>query len=288
MGQALAMTDSQLIQAMRAEIHKNTTTVKSPKLIFHWVDASDIMPQGQFNSSLPADDARFKAYVDKQGRKLYNARRAGDRDIAGPGLYMATDPIVSRQYGGERSFGLIVGLIDTKARLLPSYYSLNFSPAILAEVRKRGCQSADTYLELLDTYDAACNKLKQLLVEKDITLVDGRLYSWSTQTMPGCSDSIPSRDVVIPAGRKEEFSYLDTFVVYHSRFFSEIFGFTHKSTSIGKDLPDSILSYLKGLQAMGAHDNMVSAEQLKDLRIKAMTPQQVKAFSQKYIMGCIP
>ena len=113
-----AMSDQDLSRLMRSELSQNITQVKSPKLMFHWVDASDLTPRGQYNSQFKATDPRFVEYVNKQGRKIFNRRNPADGDIAGPGLYMAADPKVSRGYGAERSFGLVVGVLEPKAKIL--------------------------------------------------------------------------------------------------------------------------------------------------------------------------
>ena len=76
-----AMSDAQLAQAMRADIAKYMITLKTPRLIFHWADSSDITPQGQYNQSHPGNSPSFKAYVDKQGSKIFRARSNGDIDL---------------------------------------------------------------------------------------------------------------------------------------------------------------------------------------------------------------
>lgn len=283
-----AMTDSELSQVMRRELSKNITTLTAPKLMFHWVDASDLTPRGQFNSQFKATDPRFTEYVDKQGRKIFNRRHQNDADIAGPGLYMAGDPKVSRAYGAERSFGLIVGVIEPKSKILLTTEGIRISSEVLKQINVRGCMQVDSYIELLDTYDAACVKVKQILVGKDISFMDGRFYSWSRSLMPGCTRSQPSAHRTRVASGERDQDWIDTMVVYHSRLFSQIFGYTHKSSVSGQAMADSILSYLKGLQVHGFVSNMVSAEQLRDSSIQAMAPSELKSFSQKYILGCMP
>lgn len=162
------------------------------------------------------------------------------------------------------------------------------SSEVVKEVNARGCAFIDTYIDLLEIYDAACTKVKQILVGKDITFMDARFYSWSSSMMPGCTRKQPSSHRTRVASGERDQDYLDTMVIYHSRVFSQVFGYTHKSSLSGNGLADSILSYLKGLQVQGAVDNMVSAEQLRDASIKAMGPSELKSFSQKYILGCLP
>lgn len=284
-----AMTDAQLGTAMRNDINKYMTTLKSQKIIFHWVDASDINPAGQYNTQYPATAAHFKAYVEKQGRRIYNRRSAGDSDIEGPGLYMASDALISRAYGGEKSFGLIVGVLKPGARILPSYGGLAISPTISAEITKRGCAESRDYLGLLDTFDATCTKVKQLMVGKDASFADGRIYSWGAEDVTGCSGRNSTRDVVVPTGVSAgSISGLETFVVYNPNLFSNIFGYTHKTTASGNAMADQILSYLKGIEKMGTYGGLISAKQMSDTSIKAMTPAEVSSFSRKYIVGCVP
>ena len=285
---AYGMSDAELGKAMRAELDKTLVTVKAPKLIFHWVDASDINPPGQYNTAYPATATHFKTYVEKQGKRIYNRRNRGDSDIAGPGLYMAAGPLISRSYGGEKSFGLIVGLVKPGARIVPSHTTLTIDTKLASEIAKRGCTEAYDYLSLLDTYEPACIKVKQLLVGKDISFADGRLYTWAAGNIPGCSDTQPERDIVITQGKKEDYSSLDTFVAYHPNLFSKIYGYTHKTKLSGDKLADEVLSYLKGIEAMGLYSGLISEQQIKDPAIKAMSAAQVKSFSQKYAFGCTP
>ncbi|MCE3011706.1 MAG: hypothetical protein LW878_01450 [Proteobacteria bacterium] len=63
--EALALNDSELSLLMRRELSQNITTLKAPKLMFHWVDASDLTPRGQYNSQFKATDPRFVEYVNK-------------------------------------------------------------------------------------------------------------------------------------------------------------------------------------------------------------------------------
>lgn len=284
-----AMTDDQLGLAMRNDIKKYMTTLKSQKIIFHWVDASDINPAGQYNTQYPSTAAHFKTYVEKQGRRIYNRRSAGDGDIEGPGLYMASDALISRAYGGEKSFGLIVGVLKPGARILPSYGGLAINAAISAEITKRGCAESRDYLGLLDTFDATCTKVKQLMVGKDASFAEGRIYSWGSESVTGCSGRNSTRDVVVPTGISSgSISGLETFVVYNPNLFSNIFGYTHKTTASGNAMADQVLSYLKGIQQMGTYANLISAKQMTDATIKAMTPAEVANFSRKYIVGCVP
>ena len=285
-----AMTDAQLAQSMRAELGKSLVTVKAPKLIFHWVDASDIMPAGQFNASLPAVGANFNAYVDKQGSKIFRARSGKDYDIEGPGLYLASDPLSTRGYGGQKSFGLIVGVLRPGAKIVPGDRSLDISAAIASEIKTRGCDLS-TYNELLDVADSPkCTKIKQLLVGSDISFADARIYSYGTGQIEGCSSRNPFKELAVPSTRARDYEGNDTFVAYSSRAFSEIMGFTHKTTVSKHALSNEVLSYLKGLQANNliqyAQYSVVSAEQLANPAIKAMSKADIAKFSQKHIMGC--
>lgn len=286
-----AMTDAQLSQAMRADINKYTFTLKTPRMIFHWADASDITPQGQFNKPHPGNFSSFKAYVDKQGSKIFRARDPRDYDIEGPGLYLAGSPTSTRAYGGQKSFGLIVGLIKPGAKILNGDGANSFSAAIQAEITARGCSASD-YNSLLDTAgDVKCTKVKQLLVGSDASFADGRMYNYSNAYLiEGCSKRSPYKDIQAPASKIRDFEGLDTFVAYSSRLFSEVMGVTHKSTISGHALSDQLLSYLKGLQVHGlaadAGQAIVSQEQLNNTAIKAMSRAEIQKFSQKYILGC--
>lgn len=284
---AFAMTDSELGTAMRKDISKYMITLKSPKLIFHWVDASDVTPQGQYNNKFPSTSPQFKAYVEKQGKKVYNKRSSGDRDIEGPGMYMASDPFISRSYGGGKSFGLVVGLIKPGARILGSFGSWAIDPTIAGEISKRGC-SAYGYDDIIDTYDATCNKVKQLMVGKDASFAEGRLYNWGSENVAGCRSRNPKRDLSGSASVLNNMGSQETFVVYNPNLFSDIYGYTHKTGVSGNSLADQIQSYLKGLQKTGARSDLVSDEQMKDAAIKPMAPAEIAKFSQQYILGCIP
>lgn len=285
-----AMTDAQLAQSMRAELGKSLVTVKSPKLIFHWVDASDIMPPGQFNASLPAVGSNFTAYVDKQGSKIFRSRSGEDYDVEGPGLYLASDPLSTRGYGGQKSFGLIVGLLRPGAKIIPGDQRLDISLAIANELNSRGC-GALTYTELLDVAGSPkCTKMKQLLVGNDISFADARIYSYGTGEIEGCKTRSPFKELAVPASRARDYEGSDTFVAYSSRAFSEVMGITHKTTVSKHALSNEVLSYLKGLQVNNliqfAQYSVVSAEQLANPAIKAMAKADIAKFSQRYIMGC--
>ena len=284
------MNDVQLAQSMRAELGKSLITVKSPKLIFHWVDASDIMPAGQFNASLPATGPSFAAYVNKQGSKIFRARNGKDYDVEGPGLYLASDPLSTRSYGGQKSFGLIVGLLRPGAKIVPGDRNLTMAAAIASEISARGC-ALTTYAELLDVADSPkCTKIKQLLVGADISFADARIYSYSQGEIEGCRTRSPFKELAVPASRARDYEGNDTFVAYSSRAFSEIMGVTHKTTVSGHALSNEILSYLKGLQVNNliqfAQYGVASPEQLSNPAIKAMSKAEIAKFSQKYIMGC--
>lgn len=283
---AWSMTDKELGDALRNDIKKYLVTLKAPKLIFHWVDASDVTPAGQYNSKFATNAPNFRAYVEKQGKKIFNKRSDRDSDIAGPGLYMASDSLVSRDYGGQKSFGLIVGQINPGAKLVMSNASLTINSKLVAEMSKRGCNEAD-FIYLLDTTDAACTKIKQLLVGRDVSFAEGRIYSWSTRDVIGCSDRVTGRDLNLPTAASS-YSTLDTFVAYSPKMFNEIIGITHKSGLGATTLAKEVMSYLKGQQLAGEHSNLLSQEQMKDASIKAMSKDELKKFAQKHILGCKP
>ena len=286
-----AMTDAQFSQAMRQDIQKYMITLKTPRLIFHWADASDIVPQGQYKNSFPATFGSFKDYVDKQGSKIFRARSTSDADIEGPGLYLAGSPTSTRHYGGQKSFGLIVGLIKPGAKIFNGDSTGTFAPNIQAELNARGC-AAYTYQDILDTAgDAKCLKVKQILVGSDVSFADGRMYNYSNADLiEGCTQRNPYKDIQAPASKIRDYEGLDTFVAFSSRLFSEVMGITNKTTVSGHALSDQILSYLKGLQTLGLNQAyggaIASPEQLADSKIKAMSKAEIAAFSKKYILGC--
>lgn len=285
------MSDAQLQQALRQDLSKYMITLKTARLVFHWADASDIVPQGQYKNSFPGNFPSFKAYVDKQGAKIFRPRDVRDGDIEGPGLYLAGSPTSTRHYGGQKSFGLIVGLIKPGAKILNGDATTSISANLQSELAARGC-SMDHYTELLDSAgDLACTKVKQILVGADVSFADGRMYNYSnTDSVEGCSSRSPYLDINAPASKIRDYQGLDTFVAYSSRLFSEVVGITNKSTVSGHALSNQILSYLKGLQSLGLNQAyggvIASPEQLKDPAIKAMTRSEIQKFSQKYILGC--
>lgn len=287
-----AMSDAQLAQALRQDISKHFVTLKAPKLVFHWVDASDINPAGQYNSAFPANAAHYKTYVDKQGSKIFRARNSRDSDVEGPGLYMATDPFVSRSYGGQRTFGLIVGVMKPGARILANAYTtLPIAANLQAEVSARGCTGATMYPEILDVYsNPGCTKVKQLLVGSDISFADGRFYSFGTGDVEGCKSRFGAKDLTIAASKVRDYESLDTFVVYSSRMMSEVLGFTHKTVPGNHALANQIMSYFKGLHThnLTGYINypLLSQEQLNNPAIKAMSKADIAKFSQAHIMGC--
>lgn len=277
---AFAMSDVDLAKAMRADINKYLVTVKSPRLIFHWVDSSDINPPGQYNTKYPANAPHYRAYVEKQGRKILNKRNPRDPDIAGPGLYMASDALVSRQYGGKKSFGLVVGLLKPGAKLFTQIWPRAIDSNLVAEIRNRGCSQSD-YTAILDTAEANCTKIKQLLVGNDISFASGRIYGWvNAQHQLGCAFNNRREIPSMTNGDR-----LDTFVAYNSNLFSNVYGFTHKSTLSGDPLADQILSYVKGL-SLSNYANMISQDQMQDQSIKAMNSNEIANFSKKYVFGC--
>ncbi len=285
---AFAMTDAELQKAMRAEVEPHISIMKKPRLYFHWVDASDLTPKGQYDQVFPSNSPLLADYVTKEGRKVVNQRSESDRDIAGPGMYLAADPLVSRQYGGEKRFGLVVGKINTKARILPASYDMAFTKPLILELEKRGC-TASRVLEILDTTDANCTKVKQLLVGKDASFIDGRLYSWATHAsfLPGCSYN-PDGETTIKAEDSDQFLY-ETFVAYNKNLFSEIVGLTHKSTvSPGSSLANNILSYLKTLDSNGLSNRfkLISDEQRRDSTIPLMNQTDLVNFTKNNIYGC--
>lgn len=286
-----AMSDAQLSQAIRQDMQKYMFTLKTPRLIFHWADASDIVPQGQFKNSFPATFPSFKEYVDRQGSKVFRPRSTSDADIEGPGLYLAGSPTSTRHYGGQKSFGLIIGLIKPGAKILNGDSSGAIAANIQSEINARGC-ALTSYLDIIDSAgDAKCLKVKQIMIGNDISFADARMYNYSNaELIEGCSQRNPYKDIAAPASKIRDYEGLDTFVAYSSRLFSEVMGITNKTTVSGHALSDQILSYLKGLQSLGFNQAyggaIASPEQLADPKIKAMTKAQIDAFSQKYILGC--
>jgi hypothetical protein len=285
------MSDAQLAQGMRADMAKYMITLKTPRLIFLWADASDIVPQGQYKNSFPATFSSFKEYVDKQGSKIFRARSTSDADIEGPGLYLAGSPTSTRHYGGQKSFGLIVGLIRPGSKIFNGDATSSISANLQAELQARGC-SVYHYSELLDSAgDTKCTKVKQILVGQDISFADARMYNYSNADLiEGCSHRNPYKDIAAPASKIRDYEGLDTFVAYSSRLFSDVMGITNKTTVSNHTLSNQILSYLKGIQSLGlnsAYGGVLSSpEQLKDPAIKAMGRSEIQKFSQKYILGC--
>lgn len=282
---SFAMTDAELKQAMRADMEKYMTTIKAPKMLFHWVDASDINPPRQYNTGYEPTAQHYKTYVEKQGRRIYNNRRSGDSDIEGPGLYMASDVLVSRSYGGQRNYGLIVGVLKVGAKVVTGTgMNLAIEPSIKTEIAARGC-NAYSYETILDTFDKTCAKIKQLLVGKKADFADGRIYSWGSNAVVGCSDRNIARDVKFPNAMNNSWYEPETFVVYNTDLFSDIFGFTHKSLPSSSKLGNEILTYLKGFEEVSGRE-VLPDMQMDNAAIKAMSRSQVESFSQKYILGC--
>lgn len=285
-----AMSDSDLALKMRKEVSPHLITLKKPRLFFHWVDASDITPKGEYDSQFPINSAQFANYVDKQGSKILNKRSDRDNDIAGPGLYMASDPLVSRSYGGEKRYGLVVGLLKTNTKLLAgNLYHFNFSKEVSDEIEKRGCTNLYGLIDLLDTTDANCTKIKQLLVGKNRDLFQGRLYTWSTQarSLPGCQAHNISNDLNFSSKDIRDTQTLDTIVIYSKEAFSEIYGYTHKSSVLANaSLGNNILSYLKALPQTSAKFKQLSEAQYADSKITKMADADLKQFTKKYIHGC--
>lgn len=292
MTNAMALNDAEFVQKMKKEFLPLMASLKSPKLVFHWADASDITPQGQYNSTYPANAPHFANYVDKQGKKIFAKRDPRDRDIAGPGLYMATDPLASRDYGGQKSFGLIVGVISPRAQLIYQNSTVNISQSLLQEFNRRGCKNVFDIDDLLATNDGSCTKIKQLLFGRDISFAEGSMYSWSTRPMIGCRnrDNISkTRDLIM----KIRPNFInDTFVAYSPKMFSEILGVTHKTIDGGSSLGKQVLSYLKGIQELKKSNqlhysyDLLSKEQMANPKIQAMTKAEVENFNKKYVFGC--
>lgn len=283
--QAFSMTDKQLGEAMRQDISKYMSTIKKEKILFHWVDASDINPRGQYNTAYDPSATHYSTYVEKQGRRIYNRRRSGDSDIEGPGLYMASDPLVSRAYGGKRNYGLVVGVLRPGAKVLTGTgINLTISSEISTEIKSRGCQ-AYNYETILDTFNNECLKIKQILVGKDASFANGRIYSWSNRSVEGCSDRNISRDVNFISNVNSYYEP-ETFVVYNKDLFSDIFGFTHKTTKATNKLAGEILSYLKGVEVSTGQE-LLPDMQMDNDEIKTMSKSDVDKFSQKYILGCV-
>ena len=148
----------------------------------------------------------------------------------------------------------------------------------------------DSYSDLLDSSDAGCTKVKQLLVGKDISFADARLYGWTgREAAPGCKSINLIRDMDKRNSKvsKADLENLDTFVVYSSRLFSSVYGYTHRSTVDGDAFSNEILRYLKGQDVEGlAVGKILADSQIADSKIKPMSRLEVEKFSQKYIFGC--
>lgn len=286
--QAFAMTDIELAAAMKKDFSKNLVTVKSPKLFFHWVDASDVTPSGQYNSQFPSDSPNFKAYVQKEGRKVYNKLSPNNRDIAGPGLYLAYDSIVSRHYGGKTSFGLIVGQLKVGARILPNLLGgLKVSQTIYDELSYRGCDGMTDYLFLIDSSKTECLKIKQLLVGKDVSFADGRFYAWGERNRIGCSNYNPSIDIGTSTRvSSDTLKGFTAMVAYNTNLFSKIVGLTHKSKKGSDPFGNKMLSYLKGMH-LSQFGGLLSKEQMADDSIKPMSESELIKFNQENLIGCV-
>lgn len=283
-----AMTDTELTSKLRAEADKYTVSFKQPKMFFHWVDASDITPKGQYNGVFDSNNPMFAAYVQKNGGYIARQRSPKDDDIAGPGLYMAADPLVSRSYGGEKTYGLITGVINPKAKLIALEYNQTgeLPNDVINELKARGC-SDENLLNLLDTKDKACTKIKQLLLGKGKLYLDGRIYSWSTNGnyLPGCKFNNQMNDLILGA-KADPTNNMDTLVAYTTDLFTEIHGFTHKTKPTSSDPNGNlILSYLKTNNGI-AGNQLLSAEQLKDASIKTLSKSENETFTKKFIWGC--
>lgn len=285
------MSDAELSQELRKDIDQYIITLKSPKLAFHWVDASDVNPPKQFDVQYPATAAHYKTYVDKAGSAIYNKLSPKAYDIAGPGLYMSSHPSYSRSYGGKKRFGLIVGLVKPGAKIFTNlgYGGEKINAKLIKELQARDC-GVNNYSDILDSSEIGCTRIKQLLVGKDISFADARLYGWTgREPSPGCSsiNLIRDMDKRNSKSTKSDLENLDTFVVYSSRLFSSVYGYTHRSTADGDLLSNQILSYLKGQDIEGlSTERILSEAQAADSMIKPMSRSEIEKFSQKYIFGC--
>lgn len=282
---AFAMSDAQLAQAMRSDMEKYMSTIKAEKYIFHWVDASDINPPRQYDTRYAPTAEHYKAYVEKQGRRIYNNRRSGDSDIEGPGLYMASDPMVSRAYGGSRRYGLIVGKLRVGAKVVTGSgagLDLTIAADIRQEIAARGC-SAASYTAILDTFNRECSKVKQLLVGRDASFADGRIYSWGQAMYSDCYNRDIRNDVIFPSAAR--YHDTETFVVYNKNLFSEIYGFTHQSVPGNNAEANEILSYLKGIEESTRRDILPDLQMDNDA-IRALSRTQIEKFIEKNILGC--
>jgi hypothetical protein len=293
---AKAMSDADLFQNMRKQTSKYIVNLKKPRMFFHWVDASDITPKGQYEEAFEATDSIFAKYVSKQGSKILNQRSDSDHDIAGPGLYLASDPLISRSYGGKNRYGLIVGITKANAKFFVQSFNATFSSDIAKEIESRGCNSGDSVIELLDSTNPNCTKIKQLLIGKDLSFADARIYNWATfsKSLPGCTVGDSNNELIPQSNVTKDNQKLDTIVAFSTNLFSEIYGFTHKSKlSTKSENARKILSYLKGLQGyknqMGKFQNInfVSAAQLQDSSIVPMSNSEMAEFTSKNILGCL-
>lgn len=289
---SLAMTDEELISLVRQDAEKYIVTFKTPKMFFHWTDASDITPTGKFNKEFATLDSVFPKYFNKVSRKIFRLRNPKDSDLYGPGLYLASDPFISRKYGGINAYGLIVGIINPDARVIVLNDSVfgKFPDNIYNEMKLKGCP-VNNIVSLLETTNKTCTVFKQMFIGDD-QFIDGRLYEWSsfTSQLPGCHSSDTMANLNKPADFIES-EPVETIVAYSTNLMTEIRGFTHKTKYQPNDpLGNLILSYLKtnnNFQALKVDDiSVLHKDQMNDSTIRMLSPSENEEFNQKYIWGC--
>jgi hypothetical protein len=284
-----AISDADLQAKMRKDVEPYIVTLKKPKLFFHWVDASDVAPKGQIDAVLESRAQKFIDYSETQSKKVFNQRSEKDRDIAGPGFYLAQDPFYTRRYGGQKRFGLIVATIMTGTRLHAASYGQVFSKEVLNELAARQCDATDG-VSLIDSTNKNCTKIKQLLLGQDLSFILGRLYNYGSNApqMTGCNKYDVTSDVLALGSKQALSERQDTIVAYNLNLFSDLNGFTHKSTTNAKT-PEAnkILSFLKtaSLDKMTG-TQLISNEQMADKSIPVMSASEMSAFTKANILGC--
>ncbi len=286
---AWAISDSDLQAKMRKDVEPYIVTLKQPKLFFHWVDASDVAPKGQLDTVLDSREQKFIDYSTTQAKKVFNQRSYNDTDVAGPGFYLAQDPVYSRRYGGQKRFGLIVAKVKPGMRLQLASYLQFFSKEVLRELTSRQCNAFNA-VSLIDSADKTCTKIKQLLLGQDLSFIQGRLYNYgsSAPKMTGCNNYDVTSDVINLATKQSNSERQETIVAYNLSLFSEINGYTHKSRMNSKTpVANKILSFLKTAsldRATGTQ--LISNEQIADNSIPVMNATEMNAFIKANILGC--
>ena len=285
---AWALSDADLQAKMRKDVEPYIVTLKQPKIYFHWVDASDVAPKGQLDAVLDSKAQKFIDYSATQSKKVYNQRSEKDADIAGPGFYLAQDPFYTRRYGGQKRFGLIVATIKPGTRLHSASYSQTFSKEVSNELAARQC-SARSAVDLIDSAEKNCTPIKKLLLGQD-SFIQGRLYNYGSfaSQMTGCSRYDVSSDVVNLSTKQSNSERQDTIVAYNLSLFSEINGYTHKSTMNAKTpVANKILSFLKTASLDKAlATQLISNEQMADSSIPVMSAGEMGTFTKTNILGC--